>query len=172
MIEQIDTLSAIASEFSDFAKMPLSKKENTNLGEIIQSTISLFKNYENIKISFNKQSFDEFIVYADKEQLLRAFNNLLKNSIQAIGDRPDGKIDIIIKSRNQNCEIRIYDNGGGIPNELKDKIFSPNFTTKSGGMGLGLAIVKSVIVNSGGDISYKSIEQDGTTFIIKLPLVY
>jgi nitrogen fixation/metabolism regulation signal transduction histidine kinase len=171
MIEQIDTLSAIASEFSDFAKMPLSKKENTNLEEVIQSTISLFKNYENIKISFDKQSFGEFIVYADKEQLLRAFNNLLKNSIQAIGEQPDGKIDINIEGRNQNCVIRITDNGGGIPEELKNKIFSPNFTTKSGGMGLGLAIVKSVIVNSGGEISYTSSNGNGTTFSIMLPLV-
>jgi signal transduction histidine kinase len=171
MIEQIDTLSAIASEFSDFAKMPLSKKENINIEEVVQSTISLFKNYGNIKIKFTKDSFGEFTVYADKEQLLRAFNNLLKNSIQAIGDNLDGKINISIHSRNQNCEIGITDNGGGIPDELKDKIFSPNFTTKSGGMGLGLAIVKSVIVNSGGDISFNSIEHDGTTFIIKLPLV-
>jgi len=171
MIEQIDTLSAIAGEFSDFAKMPLSKKENTNLDEIIQNTISLFKNYENIDISFKKESRDEDIVYADKEQLLRAFNNLLKNSVQAIGHKSDGKIDINIKAINQNCVIRIEDNGGGIPDELNDKIFSPNFTTKSGGMGLGLAIVKSIIVNSGGEISFQSIEQNGTVFTIKLPLV-
>ncbi len=171
MIEQIDTLSVIASEFSDFAKMPITRKENTNLGELIQNTISLFKNYENIHITFNKLSFGEFIVYADKEQLLRAFNNLLKNSIQAIGDKADGKINIDIKSRNQNCEIRISDSGGGIPPELKEKIFSPNFTTKSSGMGLGLAIVKSVIINSGGDISYISTGGNGTTFIITLPLV-
>ncbi len=171
MIEQIDTLSAIASEFSDFAKMPITRKENTNLGELILNTISLFKNYENIQITLNKQSFGEFIVYADKEQLLRALNNLLKNSIQAIGNKAEGKIIIDIKGRNQYCEIRISDNGGGIPAELKEKIFSPNFTTKSGGMGLGLAIVKSVIVNSGGDISYKSAAENGTTFIISLPLV-
>jgi signal transduction histidine kinase len=171
MIEQIDTLSAIASEFSDFAKMPVTRKENTNLGEIIQNAISLFKNYENVKIAFTKQNFDEIIVYADKEQLLRAFNNLLKNSIQAIGNSPNGKIYIDIKTRSQNCEIKISDNGGGIPAELNEKVFSPNFTTKSGGMGLGLAIVRSVILNSGGEISYSSKEGHGTTFFINLPLI-
>jgi nitrogen fixation/metabolism regulation signal transduction histidine kinase len=172
MIEQIDTLSAIASEFSDFAKMPLTKKENTNLQEVIQNAISLFKNYQNINITFNIHSIDKIIVFADKEQLLRAFNNLLQNSVQAIGDSPNGKIDIEIDVRNQKCELKITDNGGGIPAELKDKIFSPNFTTKSGGMGLGLAIVKSVIVNSGGEIYYTSTGGNGTTFTIILPLVH
>ncbi len=171
MIEQIDTLSAIATEFSDFAKMPLTKKEDTNLEEVIQNTIILFKNYANINISLTLPGEGQFIVYADKEQLLRAFNNLLKNSIQAIGDKPGGLIEINMVRSNQNCEIKISDNGGGIPSELKDKIFSPNFTTKSGGMGLGLAIVKSVFINSGGDISYISREGDGTTFIIDLPLL-
>jgi len=171
MIEQINTLSAIATEFSDFAKMPITKKENINLEEVIQNAISLFKNYENIDISFNKPGFEEFVVYADREQILRAFNNLLKNSIQAIGGSPNGSIKIGIKRRNQNCVIKISDNGGGIPPELKEKIFSPNFTTKSGGMGLGLAIVKSVIVNSGGEISYHSMKDEGTIFTIILPLV-
>lgn len=171
MIEQINTLSAIATEFSDFAKMPLTKKENTNLERVIQNTIILFKNYENINISLINPGIEQFIVYADKEQLLRAFNNLLKNSIQAIGDKPDGLIEINMARRDQNCEIKISDNGGGIPAELKDKIFSPNFTTKSGGMGLGLAIVRSVFLNSGGEIYYTSREGDGTTFIINLPLV-
>jgi len=171
MIEQIDTLSAIAGEFSDFAKMPVTKKENTNLVEVIQNAISLFRNYDNVHITFSKPSFSDFFVFADKEQLLRAFNNLLKNSIQAIGTRPDGKIEITVEHSGTNCKIEITDNGGGIPAELRNKIFSPNFTTKSGGMGLGLAIVRSIIVNSGGEISFRSVEGEGTTFVILLPLV-
>ena len=151
--------------------MPLTKKENVNLEEIIQNAISIFKNYENIHISFTKPNFEDFVAFVDKEQLLRAFNNLLKNSIQAIGSKPDGAINIKINRIKQNCNIEISDNGGGIPAELNEKIFSPNFTTKSGGMGLGLAIVKSVIINSGGEIGYNSREGDGTTFIINLPLV-
>jgi signal transduction histidine kinase len=150
--------------------MPVTRKENVDLVEVIQNAISLFRNYDNINIIFSKPSFHDFSVFADKEQLLRAFNNLLKNSVQAIGNRPDGRIGITVESSGTNCKISITDNGGGIPAELQNKIFSPNFTTKSGGMGLGLAIVRSIIVNSGGEISFRSAEGEGTTFILLLPL--
>ncbi len=171
MIEQIDSLSIIASEFSDFAKMPLANKENTNLAETIKSSISLFKNYHHITIKFDYNSNKNFYVFVDREQLLRALNNLLKNSIQAIADKPDGKITITLKQNYKEHIIEILDNGGGIHEDISSKIFSPNFTTKSGGMGLGLAIVKNVIDNSGGTISYESKKGRGTTFIIMLPAV-
>jgi len=171
MIEQIDSLSIIASEFSDFAKMPVAKKENINLVEIIKSSISLYKNYNDIKIDFSFNAGHDYVVFADKEQLLRAFSNLLKNSVQAIGNQPDGRIDIRLSRNYQEHVIEISDNGGGIPEEISGKIFSPNFTTKSGGMGLGLAIVKNVIDNSGGQISYESVKGQGTTFTIVLPAV-
>ncbi len=171
MIEQINSLSAIASEFSDFAKIQLSKKENIDLIEIIKSSISLFKNYNEVSFSFDYKTDLDYTVFADKEQLLRAFNNLLKNSIQAIGTKTDGTIKIRIQKQLQSNIIEITDNGGGISEDIAGKIFSPNFTTKSGGMGLGLAIVKSIIINSGGEVSYTSHEGYGTTFIITLPLV-
>ncbi|MFP4471217.1 MAG: ATP-binding protein [Bacteroidales bacterium] len=172
MIDQIETLSAIATEFSDFAKMPLSKKEDIDVCDVLHNSISLFKHYENIDINLHYPPDCDFMVYADKEQLLRAFNNLLKNSIQAIGDKPDGRINISLNKILNHIHISIQDNGGGIPSELSDKIFSPNFTTKSGGMGLGLAIVKNVITLSGGDISFHSDEGSGTTFKIILPVSY
>lgn len=171
MIDQIETLSSIASEFSDFAKMPLGKKEKVDLFEIIQNSISLFKNYDNISISFDYPEDDHIYVFADKEQLLRAFNNLLKNSVQAIGEKPGGKIHIHLRRSANQALIKLYDNGGGISTDLSDKIFSPSFTTKSGGMGLGLAIVKNVINLSGGNISFTSIEGKGTEFNISLPLL-
>ncbi len=170
MVEQIDTLSRIATEFSDFAKMPVTKKEALNLVDIIQATISLFKNYENINITMNAADAP-VMVFADKDQLLRAFNNLVKNSVQAIGRKPGGLIQIEVQKNNERCFITVSDNGAGIPPELSDKIFSPYFTTKSSGMGLGLAIVKSVIVNSGGEISFESNTENGTVFTINLPLI-
>lgn len=169
MIEQIDSLSIIASEFSDFAKMPVAKKENTDLVEIIKSSMSLFKNYDQINFEFDYETGRSYEVFADKEQLLRAFNNLLKNSIQAIGNNQDGNIHISIQRKFNEIMVEISDNGGGIPEDISGKIFSPNFTTKSGGMGLGLAIVKKVIENSGGEIHYESEKGQGTTFIIRLP---
>jgi signal transduction histidine kinase len=111
------------------------------------------------------------LVLADKEQLLRAFNNLFKNAVQAIGEESVGKIDITIQKQENTCLIEISDSGKGIPKEFIDKIFFPNFTTKSGGMGLGLAIVKNIIVSFGGEISLYSQKEKGTTFKIMLPLV-
>jgi two-component system, NtrC family, nitrogen regulation sensor histidine kinase NtrY len=171
MIEQIETLSVIATEFSDFAKMPATRKETVNINEVIHNAISLFKNYRNIHISIEMPEDGQLTVFADKDQLLRAFNNLLKNAVQAIGKDKQGTISIKAAEDQHQCIVTIEDNGGGIPDEIAEKIFFPNFTTKSSGMGLGLAIVKSVIVNSGGEISYTSHPGKGTTFIISLPLI-
>ncbi len=171
MIDQIDTLSSIANEFSDFAKMPISKKELLDVSEIILNSIILFKTYDNISIIFQNVNHKPLFVLIDKEQLLRVFNNMIKNAIQAIGDYQHGEIKIILSDKNGFCEIEISDNGSGISSEFENKIFSPNFTTKSGGMGLGLAIVKSIIDNAGGKIHYISSENNGTTFFIKLPTV-
>jgi len=170
MIEQIDTLSVIASEFSDFAKMPDSHKIMVDVSEIIQNSISLFKNYTNIQIGFYPAEKLQYFIFADKEQLLRAFNNLLKNAVQAIGETNAGKIDIRISKHDKSCHIEIFDSGKGISKEFTEKIFSPNFTTKSGGTGLGLAIVKNIIISSGGEISFESVPRKGTTFKIRLPL--
>ena len=170
MIEQIDTLSVIATEFSDFAKMPATRKETVNVIDIIQTAVSLFKNYENIAITINSAA-TSVLVFSDKDQLLRAFNNLIKNSVQAIGHKTGGTIHIEVKLTHDQCIIELSDNGEGIPPELSDKIFSPYFTTKTSGMGLGLAIVKSIIVNSDGEISYTSEQGKGTVFTICIPLI-
>lgn len=171
MIEQIETLSVVATGFSDFAKMPESDKQNVDIKVILHNSIGLFKNYENIQFNLKLDENTQYLVLADKEQLLRAFNNLFKNAVQAIGEESIGKIDIILQKHEKTCIIEISDTGKGIPKEYNDKIFFPNFTTKSGGMGLGLAIVKNIIVSSGGEISFYSKKEKGTTFKIMLPLI-
>nr|NQU90918.1 GHKL domain-containing protein [Bacteroidota bacterium] len=171
MIEQIDTLSSIASEFSDFAKMPVSKKEYINVIDVVETSTSLFKNYHNISINIHVSEKIKSTVFADYDQLLRAFNNLIKNSVQAIGNNLHGNIDINISNKYDSCIIQIKDNGKGIPREFESKIFAPNFTTKSGGMGLGLSIVKNIISSSNGKIEYASALGKGTTFVITIPLV-
>jgi signal transduction histidine kinase len=105
----------------------------------------------------------------DKKQLLRVFTNLLNNAIQAVGNNEKGLISIDFESKNDQYIIQVSDNGGGISGELSDRIFQPNFTTKSGGMGMGLAIVKSIIQALGGEISYTSTLGTGTTFILAFP---
>ncbi|MBE9481272.1 MAG: GHKL domain-containing protein, partial [Bacteroidetes bacterium] len=170
IIEQIDSLSTIASEFSDFAKMPQTKNEKIELSKIIRSSINLFKDVKFVDINFEAGKDKKYFVFADEKQILRVFNNLIKNSIQAISSTDGGKIDISINPENEFYIIKITDNGSGIPKEQADKIFFPSFTTKSGGMGLGLAIVKSIVINAGGKIWFESQEGKGTTFKIKLPV--
>jgi nitrogen fixation/metabolism regulation signal transduction histidine kinase len=167
IIEQINSLSIIASEFSDFAKMPRSNFREIDLVSIIDNSIGIFR--ESSPARFEFEPAGKHFVIADKEQLLRVFNNLIKNSIQAIQEPANGLIKIEISSDDLNHLVCLSDNGKGIPTELKDKVFYPNFTTKSGGMGLGLAMVKSIIENTRGTISFDSQESVGTTFYISLP---
>lgn len=167
IVEQIESLSIIASEFSDFAKMPKSKFAKTEIVEVIKNSIGLFKNATPINIEFNYT--EKQFVLADREQLLRVFNNLIKNAIQAIVDPENGQIDIKVEKDLNIVVVYFKDNGIGIPKDQKEKVFYPNFTTKSGGMGLGLAMVKNIIQNAGGEITFESEEDVGTTFIIALP---
>lgn len=169
IIDQIDTLSDIATEFSDFAKISQRKVEKVNLVTVIRNSISLFKDAQNIDFKF-ETIHKSCIIIADRGQILRVFNNLIKNSIQAIGDKSEGLIAIEIYERNEYFKIRVIDNGSGISADRADKIFTPNFTTKTSGMGLGLSIVKSIIVESGGEIWFESEAENGAIFNIKLPI--
>ena len=170
IVEHIDTLSAIASEFSDFAKMPQKKEEKMDLSETIKKSLDLFSDTENIHFSYQSSVTSPPFVLADKNQLIRVFNNLIQNSIQAIGQTYEGIIKITLDPDHENYIIRVIDNGPGIPYEMMDKIFSPSFTTKSSGMGLGLALVRSIIEEAGGNINFESSPTDGTVFIISLPV--
>jgi len=167
IVEQIESLSIIATEFSDFAKMPKSKFEKTEIVEVIKNSIGLFKNATPINIELNYS--ENHYVLADREQLLRVFNNLIKNAIQAIPYPENGLIEIELEQDLNIVVITFKDNGKGIPKEQREKVFYPNFTTKSGGMGLGLAMVKNIIQNAGGEITFESEENIGTTFIVALP---
>ncbi len=168
LIEQIDTLSTIATEFSNFAKMPKTNLERINLQEILLSTIGLYSNTQNVHFIFNKENKEDYFVLADKEQLLRVFNNLFKNAIQAIPEDKEGKIIVSVKKEMEQIIISISDNGAGISEDVLDKIFSPNFTTKTGGMGLGLAMVKNIVESINGKIWFSSKSGEGCTFFVSL----
>jgi two-component system nitrogen regulation sensor histidine kinase NtrY len=170
LIEQIDNLSAIAGEFSSFAKMPKAKNQKIDLIQKIKNTTGLFTNVKNIDIKTNFHNNKNVIVFADKEQLSRVFINLLKNAIQSIPEDIRGKIEIDLMTNKDTANVKIKDNGKGIPDEQKDKLFMPNFTTKTSGMGLGLAIVKNIVESCNGKIDFETELDKGTTFIIELPL--
>ena len=170
IIEHIDTLSDIASEFSDFAKMPQKKEEKLDLSLVIRKSLDLFSDIDNITFSYTSSLDPPYFVLADKNQLIRVFNNLIQNAVQAIGQKQNGSIHISLYREGPDYKISVSDNGPGIPEEMMDKIFSPSFTTKTSGMGLGLALVKSILIEAGGGISLKSSSAEGTVFIISLPV--
>lgn len=168
MIEQIDNLSNIATAFSDFAKMPQGTFQKIDIYPILFSTVDLFRETENIEINLN--SFKEnMFVNGDKEQLMRVFTNILKNAAQAIPENKVGIIDIALMENEHDYIISIKDNGIGIADEKRDKIFEPNFTTKTSGTGLGLAISKNIIERMNGKIWYDSVVDKFTVFYIELP---
>ncbi len=169
-IEQIESLSRIASEFSNFAQMPLAENVKVDVKEILMNVVSLYKNDEKTEIDLGYIPSVRSVVLADKDQMIRTFNNLIKNAIQAIPSDRKGKIDVEILNDKDTLLIIIQDNGIGIENSMKDKIFEPNFTTKNSGMGMGLAIIYNIILNIGGSIRFESAVNQGTTFFVSLPL--
>jgi len=171
LIEQIDTLSAIATEFSNFAQIPRAKNEVFNLLEVIQNTCSLFVSNQNIEIKLMLRKYSEILISADKEQVSRAFINLIKNGIQSIPPERIGYVQVLVDASDGFVTISISDSGTGISSEARQHLFEPNFTTKTSGMGLGLSIVRNIILTAGGSIDYETIEGIGTTFFVKLPTI-
>ena len=169
LIEQIDNLSRIAGTFSNFARMPEAKFDRVDLAAKLYSVVQLFmNNNENVRIKYTGKKKDIF-VFADPEQLVQVFNNLLKNALQAIPADKLGEIKVSIDGKSERVIVNVSDNGSGIDSDIHDKLFAPNFTTKSTGMGLGLAISKNIIELSGGTISFTTLPNEGTTFTISLP---
>ncbi|MCF8465233.1 MAG: GHKL domain-containing protein [Flavobacteriales bacterium] len=170
LIEQIDTLSNIASEFSSFAQMPKSNIEKVDLKQLLERVAELYRNSE-AEIELNLQVDSNATIQADKEQLLRVFNNLIKNGIQAVQDDIKPKITVSLTRENDHWIASVRDNGSGISEDLRDRIFVPNFTTKSSGMGLGLAMVKNIVESANGKIWFESEPDNGTVFYTSFPSI-
>ncbi|MCO5234292.1 MAG: HAMP domain-containing histidine kinase [Chitinophagales bacterium] len=171
LIEQIDTLSGIATAFSNFAKMPAGQPQNENIVPILYSLVELFKTTEYVNI-FTSIPEHPIEVFVDRDQIFRVFTNLIKNAIQSIPDEHQVLIFIKVEEIDNNCIISVKDNGIGIPPERIDIIFEPNFTTKSSGTGLGLAISRSIIESAGGKIWAESgTDNEGSIFYVQLPIV-
>jgi nitrogen fixation/metabolism regulation signal transduction histidine kinase len=168
ILEQIDILSNIATAFSDYAKLPKKNIETFNLKEVIVNTINLYDNNDNIKIDIIEENESDYVINSDKNNLSIVFGNILKNAIQAIGKKEDGRIEFRITDNGGRYRIEISDNGCGIGEEEKKKIFMPNFTTKSSGMGVGLSIVYDILETLGGNITFESEVGKGTTFFVEI----
>jgi signal transduction histidine kinase len=170
LIEQIDTLSDIATEFSNFAKIPKARNEVFNLANQLTKVTELFESSTYIDLSVDMGGQEKLLVYADQEQISRAVVNLIKNAIQSIPPKRRGKVKIVLTKKQDWAVISVNDNGTGIPEDIRQQMFQPNFTTKSSGMGLGLAIVKKIIENAHGKIWFETELDRGSTFYVELPL--
>lgn len=174
LIEQIDNLSRIASSFSTFAKMPEVVPTTVDVAEKLFPVISLFRN-NRLQVPVRYVGAEHGVTaVADAEQISQVFSNLIKNALQAVEDLPDGDVIVMLKPQTEFgedmkewVEITVSDNGKGIDESVRDKIFMPNFTTKSTGTGLGLAISKNIVEGSGGRITFETSEK-GTTFHVYL----
>jgi signal transduction histidine kinase len=168
LIEQIDNLSAIATSFSSFAKLPKGENVPVELNEMLQDICELFGKEESVSITFST-TLEKALVFADRNQLLSVFNNLVKNGIQAVPDDRRPKIAVHVSEKHEMIQIEVKDNGTGIAEENYSKVFAPNFTTKSSGTGLGLAIAMQIIESHQGAIWFESDLGKGTTFFVVLP---
>lgn len=165
--EQIENLSSIATAFSSFAKMPKAENEIINLNDLVRSICDLFNKEEHVTVTFTTDSASP-LVFADKNQLVSVFNNLIKNATQSIPEGRTGFVDVNVKEEEGMILVTVSDNGVGIPKENYDDVFVPNFTTKSSGTGLGLAISKRIVNGAGGKIWFESTENVGTAFFVRL----
>lgn len=165
LIQQIDVMSSIASAFSDFAKMPVQKKEKIEIISVVKLALEIFKEDDIIY----EPKEDELFANLDKTQLIRVITNLVKNAIQATEDIILPRIVITVYESDGKIFIDVADNGKGIDKAVQDLVFEPKFTTKSSGMGLGLPMVKRIIEAYNGTIKFVSKPGRGTVFTVILP---
>jgi two-component system, NtrC family, nitrogen regulation sensor histidine kinase NtrY len=169
LLEQIDNLSEIATSFSLFAKMPIPKYQKYEISKVLLNSVSLHNNQNEVLVEAKIQQ-GKFIVMGDEQLMSSIFTNLLLNSIQSVPTNRRPEIKAILTSKESKLLIEIKDNGAGIPVNIRDKVFIPNFSTKFAGSGIGLAVAKRGVEHAAGRIWFETIEGVGTSFFIELPL--
>lgn len=169
IIEQIDTLTNIANEFSNFAKLPQLNKSDVDMEELCKNVIAIFESEYSCHFEFTGEQKAP-LIKGDREQLMRVLNNLIKNAVQSIPEGKKGQIEVGLSANNEWLTVRVKDNGVGISKEERSKLFVPYFTTKSTGTGLGLAMVKQIIENHGGNVFVDSEKGKGSVFSFEIPI--
>lgn len=169
MLKQVEILDAIASSFSTLARMPALSPQRTDLVALVRQTAALFENPRDGRVSF-AESGEPIWVSVDHTALSRALSNMVINALQARKEGQTAVVDVTVSATNTHALISIRDNGRGIPEDLQNRIFQPQFTTKESGSGLGLYMAHQFVVQSGGKTWFTTSAQ-GTTFFIELPLI-
>lgn len=167
LLQQIDTMSAMANAFSSFASMPAQNNEQINIVSVVQLALDIF-NEDYIQFQSKEE---EIFSLMDRTQLIRVVTNLVKNATQALPENhPNPTIIVSVSQKDNQATITVKDNGVGISNENSAHIFEPKFTTKNSGMGLGLGIIKKIIENYNGTITFESQPSVGSTFYVSFPI--
>lgn len=169
IVKEVDSLKRLVDEFSRFGQMPAMHKTPASLADIVNEVVNLYRNYKGILITVSLPD-DMPPVELDGEQFRRVLINIFDNAIQALTN--SGRIDVSVgfeESLNRSY-IEIADNGPGIRDEDKEKLFLPYFSTKKTGTGLGLAIANRIIKEHGGFIRVRDNEPEGTVFTIEIPI--
>ena len=174
IIDEVNNINEMVSEFSNFARLPSAKMENVNVVEMLKQLISfLSSSYKDIGFDINTPK-DNILIFVDKNQIRRALLNIIYNSINAIKEagKPDGRIEmaILLKRENNRVVIAVSDNGPGIDDEIKEKIFNPYFSKIGKGSGLGLAIVEKIVYDNKGRLWFDS-KPGRTTFFMEFERV-
>lgn len=165
MVDQIDLIATVASAFSEFAKLPEKNNEVINLNTEVEDILRVF-NDDSIFIHSNKSNI---MINMDRIYLSRIITNLVTNAKQAESDERKLIINVDVEQHQRRVMVSIQDNGIGIPENIYERIFEPNFTSKNSGMGLGLSMVRKMVEDYKGEISVKSEVGKGSTFTITLP---
>ena len=169
LIEQVDALARIANEFSSFARLPKRILETLDLNEVILEAVSLMQEDDAAHIQ-TELHLEPVMIEADREELRRIYINLLKNAIEALVSERLGKVVVTTAVQDDQAYSTVKDNGAGIPVEMREKIFQPNFSSKTSGTGLGLAIVQKAVEAMHGEIGFETKLNVGTTFWVRIPL--
>jgi two-component system nitrogen regulation sensor histidine kinase NtrY len=170
IIHQVTELKNLVNEFSNFARMPAVTPTPNDLNEIINSSLVLFKEAHR-DIRFNFLPDPKLPIFkVDRDQMKRVLINMLDNAVTAVDGNGVIEIEVKYDATLQMVTLEIRDNGCGIPDEDKPKLFEPYFSTKKSGTGLGLAIVNAIISDHNGYIRVRDNHPKGTKFIIDLPL--
>lgn len=171
LINQVDVLSDIATSFSTFAKMPLPENDPMDFRAVVIQAVELFKNHERAKVILTDETEGELTIIGDAKLFGRVISNLIINGIQSVDADKEAEIQVFLTGKTNTVQLEIRDNGKGVDEALRDKIFMPNFSTKSEGSGLGLAIAKRGVETAGGSIWFITQVGKGTSFFLSFPLL-
>jgi signal transduction histidine kinase len=169
LLAQVEILNQIASSFSSFARMPAPVLQKMDISSVLKKVVDLHSTADAVTIHLSPLA--PIMIMGDEQLLTRIFSNVILNAMQSVEEGRMVNIDLTAKMEGNFCLVSIADNGNGIEDELKEKVFLPHFSTKKAGSGIGLAIAKQGIELSGGEIWFESNVAEGTVFYVKLPIL-